>query len=70
LPLPSDNKIIQVTIILLTLTALIIVLYLLYRVASKAWYMYRLKTDFYKLQEMGINVKNYNLLYYKEIYIK
>jgi len=66
LPLPSDNKIIQVTIILLTLTALIIVLYLLYRVASKAWYMYRLKTDFYKLQEMGINVKNYNLLYYKE----
>ena len=65
--LPSDNKIIQVSIILLTLASLIIVLYLLYRGASKAWYMYRLKTDFYKLQDMGINVKNYDILYYKEI---
>jgi hypothetical protein len=65
--LPSDNKIIQVSIILLTLAALIIVLYLLYRGVSKAWYMYRLKTDFYKLKDMGLNVKNYDLLYYKEI---
>ena len=29
-------------------------------------YMYRLKTDFYKLQDMGINVKNYNILYFEE----
>ena len=65
--LPSDNKIIQVSIILLTLAALIIVLYLLYRGISNAWYMYRLKTDFYKLKDMGLNVKNYDLLYYKEI---
>ena len=29
--------------------------------------MYRLKTDFYKLQDMGLNVKNYNMLYVEEI---
>jgi hypothetical protein len=29
--------------------------------------MYRLKTDFYKLQDMGINVKNYNILYLEEL---
>ena len=67
LPLPSDNKIIQVTIILLTLAALIIVLYLLYRGASKAWYMYRLKTDFYKLQDMGFEIQNFNLIYCSEL---
>jgi hypothetical protein len=67
LPLSRDNKIIQVSIILLTLASLIIVLYLLYRGASKAWYMYRLKTDFYKLQDMEINVKNYNIKYCKHL---
>ena len=65
--LPCDNKIIQVSIILLTLASLIIVLYLLYRGASNAWYMYRLKHDFYKLQDMGINVKNYNIKYCKHL---
>ena len=65
--LPSDSKFIRVTIILLTLAVLIIVLYLLYRVISNAVYMYRLKTDFYKLQDMGLNVKNYNLIYHKQI---
>lgn len=65
--LPSDNKIIQVTIILLTLAAFIIVLYLLYRGISNAWYMYRLKHDFYKLQDMGLNVKNYNIKYCKHL---
>ena len=65
--LPSDSKFIRVTIILLTLAVLIIVLYLLYRGVSKAWYMYRLKTDFYNLQDMGLNVKNYNIKYCKHL---
>ena len=63
--LPSDSKFIRVTIILLTLAVLIIVLYLLYRGASKAWYMYRLKKEFYKLKDMGFDVKNYNIHYNK-----
>jgi len=67
LPLHHDNKIIQVTIILLTLAVLIIVLYLLYRGASKAWYMYRLKTDFYKLKDMGVEIQNFNLIYCSEL---
>jgi hypothetical protein len=66
LQLPSNNKIIQVIIILLTLGVLIIVLYLLYRGASKAWYMYRLKTDFYKLKDMGVEIQNFNLIYCSE----
>ena len=63
--LPSDSKFIRVTIILLTLAVLIIVLYLSYRGVSNAWYIYNLKTDFYKLQDMGLNVKNYNIKYCK-----
>ena len=64
--LPSNNKIIRVVFLLVIVSALIIILYLLYRGISNALYISELKTDFYKLQEMGINVKNYNLLYYKE----
>jgi hypothetical protein len=66
LPLPSDNKIIQVFFLLFIVAVLIIVLYLLYRGASKAWYMYRLKTDFYKLKDMGIEIQNFNLIYCSE----
>jgi len=66
LPLHHDSKIIQVIIILLTLAVLIIVLYLLYRGASKAWYMYRLKTDFYKLKDIGVEIQNFNLIYCSE----
>jgi hypothetical protein len=60
------NKIIQSVVILLTIAVLTIVLYLLYRGISKALYIHKVKIDFYKLQDMGLNVKNYNLLYYKE----
>jgi hypothetical protein len=65
--LPSDSKFIRITIILLTLAVLIIVLYLLYRGISNAWYIHKLKTDFYKLQDMGLNVKNYNIKYCKHL---
>jgi hypothetical protein len=66
LPLSRDNKIIQVFFLLFIVAVLIIVLYLLYRGASKAWYMYRLKTDFYKLKDMGIEIQNFNLIYCSE----
>ena len=63
----SDNVFINMVCLLFIIAAIIICMYFLYRAISNALYMYRLKTDFYKLQDMGINVKNYNLLYYKEI---
>ena len=62
----SDNIFIRLVCLLFILAALIICLYLLYRAISNALYMYRLKTDFYKLRDMGINVKNYNILYFEE----
>ena len=63
----SDNIFIRLVCLLFILAALIICLYLLYRAISNALYMYRLKTDFYKLQDMGLNVKNYKVLYFEEI---
>jgi len=63
----SDNVFIRLVCLLFILAAVIICLYLLYRAISNALYMYRLKTDFYKLQEMGLDVKNYNVLYSKEL---
>ena len=63
----SDNVFINMVCLLFIIAAIIICMYFLYRAISNALYMYRLKTDFYKLQDMGINVKNYNVLYYKEI---
>jgi hypothetical protein len=62
---PYKNKIIKSIVILLTLAVIIIILYLLYRGISNAWYIHKLKTDFYKLQDMGLNVKNYNIKYCK-----
>jgi hypothetical protein len=52
--------------LLFIIAAIIICMYFLYRAISNALYMYRLKTDFYKLQDMGVNVKNYNILYFEE----
>lgn len=63
----SDNVFIRLVCLLFILAAIIICLYLLYRAASNALYMYRLKTDFYKLQDIGLDVKNYNVLYSKEL---
>ena len=63
----SDNVFIRLVCLLFIVSAMIIVIYLLYRAISNALYIYRLKTDFYKLQDMGLNVKNYNILYVKEL---
>jgi hypothetical protein len=50
----------------ITIILSIILIYFLYRWAKNAVYIYRLKTDFDKLKSIGINVKNYNILYYPE----
>ena len=63
----SDNVFIRLVYLLFILAAVIICLYLLYRAISNALYMYRLKTDFYKLRDLGIDVKNYNIVYSKEL---
>ena len=62
----SDNIFIRLVCLLFILAAIIIIIYLLYRAISNALYMYRLKTDFYKLRDLGLNVKNYNILYFEE----
>ena len=63
----SGNVFINLVCLLLILAAIIICLYLLYRALSNALYMYRLKVDFYKLRDMGLGVKNYNIIYSKEL---
>ena len=62
----SGNVFIKLICLLFIIAAIIICMYFLYRATYNALYMYRLKTDFYKLQDMGINVKNYNILYFEE----
>ena len=44
----------------------ILILYGIYTGLKKITYLYRLKQDFNALKNMGINVKNYNLLYVEE----
>ena len=44
----------------------ILILYGIYIGVKKLTYLYRLKRDFNTLKNMGINVKNYNLLYIEE----
>lgn len=44
----------------------ILILYGIYIGLKKITYLYRLKQDFNTLKNMGINVKNYNLLYIEE----
>ena len=63
----SNNVFIRLVCLLFILAAFIICAYLLYRAVSNALYMYRLKTDFNKLKNMGLDVKNYNIIYSKEL---
>jgi hypothetical protein len=52
---------------ILFLTALsIVILYALYNGIRKVTYMYRLKHDFYKLKDMGVEIQNFNILYCNE----
>lgn len=60
------NYMVLKIISILFITALsILILYGLYIGIKKVTYMYRLKHDFYKLKDMGLNVKNYNIKYCK-----
>ena len=63
----NTKKPLHLFFILLMTISSIILIYFLYRWAKKAIYIYRLKNDFNKLQAMGIDVKNYNILYMKEL---
>ena len=62
------NYMVLKIISILFITALsIVILYGLYIGIKKVTYMYRLKHDFYKLKDMGLNVKNYNIKYCKHL---
>jgi len=50
----------------ITIILSVILIYFLYRWAKNAVYIYRLKTDFNKLQAIGVDVKNYNIIYFDE----
>ena len=61
----KNNVVLKILSILFITALSIVILYGLYIGIRKVIYMQRLKHDFYKLQEMGINVKNYNIKYCK-----
>jgi hypothetical protein len=69
----SKNKIFKNNIVLkilsiLFLTALsIVILYALYHGLRKVTYMYRLKHDFYKLKDLGVEIQNFDILYCEEL---
>ncbi len=52
--------------ILISIILSIILIYFLYRWSNKAIYIYRLKNDFNKLQAIGVDVKNYDIIYINE----
>ena len=63
----SNNVFIRLVCLLFILAAIIISAYLLCRAVSNALYIYGLKTDFNKLKNMGLRVKNFNVIYCKKL---
>jgi hypothetical protein len=63
----KNNVVLKILSILFITALSIVILYGVYIGIKKVTYMYSLKHDFYKLQEMGINVKNYNIKYCKHL---
>jgi hypothetical protein len=62
------NNVVLKILSILFLTALsIVILYALYHGIRKITYMYRLKHDFYKLKDMGVQIQNFNILYVEEV---
>ena len=59
----SENIFTKLIYLLFILVFLIICFYFLYRALSNALYIYKLKTNFYKLKDLGLNVINYNIIY-------
>ncbi len=62
----SPSKPLHMFLVLTTIILSIILIYFLYRWAKKALYMYRLKTEFNKLTAHGVDVRNYNVMYFNE----
>ena len=60
------NKPLHMFLVLTIIILSVILIYFLYRWAKNALYIYRLKTDFDKLKSIGIDVKNYNIIYFHE----
>jgi len=62
------NNVVLKILSILFLTALsIIILYALYHGIRKVTYMYRLKHDFYKLKDIGVEIQNFNIVYCEEL---
>jgi hypothetical protein len=62
----SPYKFFKFIFAVITIILSIVLIYFLYRWVKKAIYIYRLKTDFDKLQAIGVDVKNYNIIYFDE----
>lgn len=62
----SPYKFFKFIFAVITIILSIILIYFLYRWVKKAVYIYRLKIDFDKLQAIGVDVKNYNIIYFEE----
>lgn len=62
----KNNVILKILSILFITALSIVILYSVYYGMRKVIYMYRLKRDFYKLRDMGIEIQNFNLFYCSE----
>ena len=62
----SPDNFFKFIFVVITIILSIILIYFLYRWAKNAVYIYRLKTDFNKLRAIGVDVKNYNIIYFDE----
>ena len=63
----KKNPVLKIFSILFLTALSVIILYALYHGIRKATYMHRLKHDFYKLKEMGIEIQNFNIHYCNEL---
>ena len=63
----KNNVVLKIIFILFITALTIVILYGLYIGVKKVTYMYRLKHDFYKLKDMGVEIQNFNILYVEEV---
>jgi len=63
----KNNVVLKILSILFLTAMSIVILYALYYGIRKITYMYRLKHDFYKLKDMGVEIQNFNILYVEEV---
>ena len=63
----KNNTALKILSILFLTALTIVILYALYHGIRNVTYIYRLKHDFYKLKDMGIEIQNFNILYSSEL---